>query len=211
MSVIHNPSVVLADASFAWPDGTPVLEGITAAFGTGRTGLIGANGAGKTTLLRLIAGELAPTTGTVTVRGHVGHLPQHLALRSPSTVADLLGIRAKLDALRAIESGDVDPRHFDALAEDWDLEARTRACLDATGLPGLDLDRAVGTLSGGETVLAALAGLRLTGDEVVLLDEHGSETYRRAVYHQNARAAQADVLSQFDCPDPAIAAPRRAS
>jgi hypothetical protein len=43
------------------------------------------------------------------------------------------------------------------------------------------------------------------------LDEHGPETYRRAVYHQNARAAQADVLSQFDCPDPAIAAPRRAS
>jgi hypothetical protein len=43
------------------------------------------------------------------------------------------------------------------------------------------------------------------------LDEHGPETYRRAVYHQNARAAQVDVLSQFDCPDPAIAAPRRAS
>jgi hypothetical protein len=45
----------------------------------------------------------------------------------------------------------------------------------------------------------------------VPLDEHGPETYRRAVYHQNARAAQTDVLSQFDCPDPAIAAPRRAT
>lgn len=41
------------------------------------------------------------------------------------------------------------------------------------------------------------------------LDEHGQETYRRAVYHQNARASQVDVLSQFDCPDPAVAAPRR--
>ncbi|MEX2139163.1 MAG: PSD1 and planctomycete cytochrome C domain-containing protein [Pirellulales bacterium] len=45
----------------------------------------------------------------------------------------------------------------------------------------------------------------------VPLDEHGPETYRRAVYHQNARATQIDVLSQFDCPDPAIAAPRRAT
>ena len=43
------------------------------------------------------------------------------------------------------------------------------------------------------------------------LDEHGPNTYRRAVYHQNARAARVDVLSDFDCPDPAAAAPRRAS
>jgi hypothetical protein len=43
------------------------------------------------------------------------------------------------------------------------------------------------------------------------LDEHGPETYRRAVYHQNARAARVDVLSDFDCPDPASAVPRRAS
>jgi hypothetical protein len=43
------------------------------------------------------------------------------------------------------------------------------------------------------------------------LDEHGPQTYRRAVYHQNARAARVDVLSDFDCPDPASAAPRRAS
>jgi hypothetical protein len=42
------------------------------------------------------------------------------------------------------------------------------------------------------------------------LDEVGPETYRRAVYHQNARAARVDVLTDFDCPDPAFAAPRRA-
>lgn len=43
------------------------------------------------------------------------------------------------------------------------------------------------------------------------LDQHGPETYRRSVYHQNARAARVDVLSDFDCPDPATAAPRRAA
>jgi len=41
------------------------------------------------------------------------------------------------------------------------------------------------------------------------LDEHGPETYRRAVYHQNARASVVDLLSDFDLPDNAFAAPRR--
>jgi len=43
------------------------------------------------------------------------------------------------------------------------------------------------------------------------LDAPGPETYRRAVYHQNARASVVDVLSDFDLPDIAFAAPRRAS
>jgi hypothetical protein len=43
------------------------------------------------------------------------------------------------------------------------------------------------------------------------LDEHGPETYRRAVYHQNARASLLDLLTEFDCPDNSFSAPRRAS
>ena len=43
------------------------------------------------------------------------------------------------------------------------------------------------------------------------LDVHGAETWRRGVYHQNPRAAQLDLLTEFDCPDPATATPRRAS
>lgn len=43
----------------------------------------------------------------------------------------------------------------------------------------------------------------------VPLDDPGPETYRRAVYHQNARAMRVDILTDFDCPDPASAAPRR--
>jgi hypothetical protein len=45
----------------------------------------------------------------------------------------------------------------------------------------------------------------------VPLDEHGPETYRRAVYHQNARASLLDLLTEFDCPDNAFSAPRRAA
>jgi len=43
------------------------------------------------------------------------------------------------------------------------------------------------------------------------LDHHGPDTYRRAVYHQNARAARIDLMTDFDSPDCAFAAPRRAS
>jgi hypothetical protein len=43
------------------------------------------------------------------------------------------------------------------------------------------------------------------------LDEHGPETYRRAVYHQNARASRIDLMTEFDCPDNAFATPRRST
>ncbi len=43
----------------------------------------------------------------------------------------------------------------------------------------------------------------------VPLERPGAETYRRAVYHQNARAAPVDVLSDFDAPDCALVTPRR--
>jgi hypothetical protein len=45
----------------------------------------------------------------------------------------------------------------------------------------------------------------------VPLDEHGPETYRRAIYHHGARAARVDLLTDFDCPDSAFSAPRRAT
>ncbi len=41
------------------------------------------------------------------------------------------------------------------------------------------------------------------------LDQHGPETYRRAVYHQNARSSLIDGLTDFDLPDNASAAPNR--
>ena len=43
------------------------------------------------------------------------------------------------------------------------------------------------------------------------LTSHGPETYRRAIYHHNARASRIDLLTDFDSPDPALGEPRRAS
>ncbi|WP_173892358.1 ATP-binding cassette domain-containing protein [Rathayibacter sp. VKM Ac-2630] len=148
MPSITTPSVVLTDCSFAWPDGDVVLDRVSTAFGRGRTGLVGANGAGKSTLVRLVTGDLAPTRGTVSTTGPVDLLPQRLRRGPDDTVADLLGIRRKLDALHAILAGDADPRHFEVLDDDWDLDARAAAALGEAGLPE-DLRRPVATLSGG--------------------------------------------------------------
>ena len=119
-----TPSVVLDRVSFAWPDGSSALTDVSGAFGVGRTGLVGRNGSGKSTLLRLIAGELTPAAGNIATSTDVAYLPQRLTLDVDRPVADLLGVSATLGALRAIESGDVDPRHFDAVGSDWDIESR---------------------------------------------------------------------------------------
>src|SRR5215471_13922060 len=166
-----RPVITCSDLTFTWPDGTAVLAGLNAVFGPGRTGLIGANGAGKSTLLRLIAGELRPTAGMVTTAGDVGYLRQDLALGTGATVADLLGIAAVRDALALIESGDASEQALAAVGDDWDVEDRARAELDRLGLAHLGLDSPVGLLSGGETMLLAVAALFLRRPEVILLDE----------------------------------------
>ena len=105
-----TPSVVLDRVSFAWPDGSVALSDVSGAFGAGRTGLVGRNGSGKSTLLRLIAGELTPSRGTSRRSADVAYLPQRLTLDVDRPVAELLGVADAAAALRAIESGDVDPR-----------------------------------------------------------------------------------------------------
>jgi ATPase subunit of ABC transporter with duplicated ATPase domains len=171
MSFPTAPAIVCSDLSFAWPDGTPVCTGLDLAIGNGRTGLVGVNGAGKSTLLKLIAGILRPTSGSITVGSDLGYLPQHLPLDAARRVDDVLGIARTRAALLAIEGGDADVRHFDAVGDDWDVEERARAQLDRLGLPHVDLDRTVGTLSGGESVLLGLAALLLRRPDVLLLDE----------------------------------------
>ena len=168
-----DAAVVLHDVHHAWPDGATTLDGVTVAFGPGRTGITGRNGSGKTTLLRLVAGDLCPTAGHVHVTGRVATLEQRLTLATSATVADLLGVRAALDALAALDAGEARPEHLDLLDGQWDVEARAATALADAGLDLTedDLDRPVGTLSGGEAVLTALAGLRLEPATVTLLDE----------------------------------------
>jgi ATPase subunit of ABC transporter with duplicated ATPase domains len=166
-----GPSVVLSDLSFSWPNGRRVLDGLSAAFSPGRTGLIGVNGAGKSTLLALIAGRLRPSSGSVTVTGDVGYLPQTLTLEADARVASLLGIAGLLDAIDAIEAGDASQATFDAVGDDWDAREQAQAWLSRLGLAHVGLDDPVGRLSGGEAIMTALTALFLQRPTVLILDE----------------------------------------
>ncbi|WP_030855872.1 ABC-F family ATP-binding cassette domain-containing protein [Streptomyces sp. NRRL S-37] len=166
-----SPSLTCTSLAFTWPDGTAVFEGLDVAFGPGRTGLVGVNGSGKSTLLKLIAGELTPADGAVRVSGEVGYLPQNVTLDTALRVDEALGIAARRAALHAIEAGDVAEEHFETVGDDWDVEERALATLGELGLGHIGLDRTVGEVSGGESVLLRLAALLLRRPDVLLLDE----------------------------------------
>ncbi|MER6242177.1 ABC-F family ATP-binding cassette domain-containing protein [Streptomyces griseorubiginosus] len=188
---MSDAAIVCSNLSFAWPDDTPVFHDLSFTVTSGRTGLVAPNGSGKSTLLRLLAGELRPTTGSLTVSGTLGHLPQSLPLTGDLTVAEVLGIADVVRALDAVESGDVDEKHFAAIGDDWDIEERTRAQLDRLGLAGLALDRTLRTLSGGQVVSLGLAAQLLKRPDVLLLDEPTNNL------DSEARHKLYDVLSDF--------------
>ncbi len=166
-----------------WPDGELVLDRFSASVPNGRSGLVGANGSGKSTLLRLLAGDLAPTAGTVTRPGRTAWLRQDLVLRDDEPADEHLGIAAARHALRAIELGGTDQHLYDAVGDDWDVEERARAELARLGLPSDVLDRRLGELSGGEVMRLALAGLLLQRPDVLLLDEPTNNLDRGAREH----------------------------
>jgi ABC transport system ATP-binding/permease protein len=64
----RSKSVISADKVCIAFDGRPIITDFTLRIQRGdRIGIIGSNGAGKTTLLKLLTGEIAPDTGTITL------------------------------------------------------------------------------------------------------------------------------------------------
>ncbi|CAL9287774.1 ABC-F family ATP-binding cassette domain-containing protein [Streptomyces sp. SudanB182_2057] len=185
-----SASLTCTSLSFAWPDGTAVFDGLDIAFGPGRTGLVGVNGSGKSTLLKLLAGKLAPADGTVKATGEIGYLPQNVTLDTALRVDQALGIAERRAALHAIEAGDVSEEHFETVGDDWDVEERALATLGELGLGHLGLDRTVGEVSGGESVLLRLAALLLRRPDILLLDEptNNLDLYARRRLHQAVTA-----------------------
>lgn len=151
-------------------------------------GLVGANGAGKSTLLRLLAGELEPEEGAVTLTpasATVGHLPQEPERRPGETVAGFIarrtGVSHAEDAMNAAADALADPTpgaddRYAAALETWlalggaDLEQRAATTVASLGL-GVDLDMPMTALSGGQAARAGLAALLLSRYDVLLLDE----------------------------------------
>lgn len=164
-----------------------------------KAGVIGDNGSGKSTLLRLIAGAEAADNGevTVTAPGGVGYLPQRLDMPAGATVRDVLDrafadLRALEKRLHEVEDSlvDDDPallaEYGNLLAEfedrgGYEADARADTALHGLGLPGLDRDRPVDTLSGGERSRLALAATLAAAPELLLLDEPTNDLDDQAV------------------------------
>ncbi|GAA3310668.1 ABC-F family ATP-binding cassette domain-containing protein [Streptomyces cinereospinus] len=188
---MSDAAVICSNLSFAWPDDTEVFHDLSFSVTPGRTGLVAPNGSGKSTLLKLVAGELRPAAGSVSVSGTLGYLAQSLPLTGNLTVAEVLGVADVIRALDAVESGDVGEEHFATIGDDWDIEERTRAQLDRLGLTDLALDRSLSTLSGGQAVSLGLAAQLLKRPDVLLLDEPTNNL------DAGARHRLYDVLSDF--------------
>jgi ATPase subunit of ABC transporter with duplicated ATPase domains len=167
-----GPPIVRAE-SIAWqsPTGQPVLDQVTLALAREKTGLVGSNGSGKTTLARILAGSLALTGGSVSRTGRIALLPQDFTPLADRSVAQALGVQHKLDALARLSAGAALPGDLETLDDDWALETCIEAVFHSLGLAHVELNRAMGTLSGGETTRVVLASLFLQRPDLLILDE----------------------------------------
>lgn len=163
-----SPSIVLAQVNWSTPEGAPVLAELDLSFSSERTGVVGRNGVGKTSLIRLIAGELEPKSGSVTVRGSVAKLRQIVEPAKGETIADLFGARGTLAVLDRAERG---LAHPDELADaDWTLPSRLEAALAKVDLTA-GAESPLASLSGGQRTRAALAAAIFAEPDFLLLDE----------------------------------------
>ena len=131
----------------------PLLTDVSLGIGAGeRIGIVGRNGDGKTTLLEVMTGLESPDSGRVShSRGLlIGYLHQGDELVDSHTVREVvLGGRSD---------------------HEWAGDPRLREIVDEL-LAGVELDRAVLGLSGGERRRCALAALLLGDHDLVVLDE----------------------------------------
>ncbi|MCF6377657.1 ATP-binding cassette domain-containing protein [Nocardioides KLBMP 9356] len=180
--------LVVTGLSVTYPDRT-VLSGVDLLAQPGRRiGLVGENGVGKSTLLRTVAGRLpslAEVSGSIEAPSDLVLLGQEPPFRDRATVADVLAMTlaplrtAVADVERlaaAVGTPDGDAAYERALEtaivhDAWDADRRAAMSAARLGLDGLDPQRRVGTLSGGQRTRLALATIMTTRPTCLLLDE----------------------------------------
>ena len=150
-----------------------------------KTALIGNNGVGKSTLLKIIAGELQPSNGQISVETQPYYVPQIFGQFNHLTIAQALRIEDKLNALKEILNGNTSEENFNLLNDDWTIENRCTEALNYWQLYDLSLSQKMEALSGGQKTKVFLAGISIHQPELILLDEpsnHLDSASRQLLY-----------------------------
>lgn len=152
-------------------DGAELLRGIDLTVGRGElVGVLGPNGAGKSTLVGVLAGDLAPTTGSVSIAGVEvsGSTPAELALLR-SVYGYQTPVEVPFTGRSIVEMG----RYPHRLRADNTPEEDERMVGDAMGRTATEglATRVFATLSSGERARILLARMLAQDADIVLMDE----------------------------------------
>jgi len=160
--------------------GRTLLENASASVPTGsRVGLIGRNGTGKTTLFGVIAGDIAPEHGTVTLppRWRIGRLAQEAPNGPQSLLEVVLAAHDERARLLAEAETAQDPHRIAEIQTRLaDIgahaaPARAAAILSGLGFSHADQQRPCAEFSGGWRMRVALAATLFAEPDLLLLDE----------------------------------------
>ncbi len=137
-------------------------------------GIIGKNGAGKSTFLRLLAGQLEPDEGEITINNscRVAFLEQDVRFPQDCTLSQYLrlGNDPHIRLLCRYEAGEHNLMDKMTSLGIWDIETRFRRYLNELGVDR-DLDTRMDVLSGGMQKKAAIARILAIEPNILLLDE----------------------------------------
>ncbi len=137
--------------------------------------VLGDNGAGKSTLIKIIAGLHQHDEGRYTVDGEEVRLasPRQALDRGIATVYQDLAVVPLMPVWRNFFLGsEQGMRRWGGLRLDAEgMRATTREALAKMGIDLYDVDRPIGTLSGGQRQCVAIARAVHFGAKVLILDE----------------------------------------
>lgn len=153
------------------------------------TGLIGPNGAGKTTLFNVIAGDLKPTSGRVTMEGEdITGLPPHTLfhkglLRTFQIAHEFHSMTCR-ENLMMVPAGQSGERLWNTwfgrkriADEERALRAKADEVLEFLTISHL-ADHKAGQVSGGQKKLLELGRTMMVDARIVFLDEVGAGVNR---------------------------------